>query len=86
MSSMRKLRRRYLRWQRYADRVTINARIKLPWAWQPPHGYRRAVEAVAREQERRDRRYDDDPPWDDMHPSDRANYLAAREAGERAAR
>jgi hypothetical protein len=25
---------------------------------------------------------DDDPPWDDMHPSDRANYLASRAAGD----
>lgn len=53
MASMRKLNQRLLRWQRYADRVAFNPRIRQPWAWQPPRGYRRAAKAVEREQERR---------------------------------
>lgn len=27
---------------------------------------------------------EEEPPWDDMHPSDQENYLAAREAEENA--
>jgi hypothetical protein len=53
MTSMRRLSRRLLRWERYADRVAFNQRIVQPWAWQPPTGYRRAARAVEAERERR---------------------------------
>jgi hypothetical protein len=50
---MRKLNRRMLRWQRYADRVAFTGRIRQPWAWQPPRGYQRAARAVQLEVDRR---------------------------------